>query len=188
MLEAVHGLGVLLQRGWRPARTIVVASWDAEEEGMIGSTDGSSNIQLSSRPPSPTSTSMSASQEQPSTPLPHHPCAISSARSRPKCHQPPEAPSPSKPSNRKHAPMADPPGRTSPTATISPSATLAPAPTTLLFYSTPASLHRHRLRRPLQRLSQRLRQLRLVRALRRSHLRIHAAAGPLLRLGNPAHG
>jgi N-acetylated-alpha-linked acidic dipeptidase len=39
MLEAVHGLGVLLQQGWRPRRTILVASWDAEEEGLIGSTE-----------------------------------------------------------------------------------------------------------------------------------------------------
>jgi N-acetylated-alpha-linked acidic dipeptidase len=39
MLEAVHGLGVLLQQGWRPSRTIVIGSWDAEEEGMIGSTE-----------------------------------------------------------------------------------------------------------------------------------------------------
>ena len=39
MLEAVHGLGDLLKRGWKPARTIVVASWDAEEEGLIGSTE-----------------------------------------------------------------------------------------------------------------------------------------------------
>ncbi len=39
MLEAVHGLGELLKGGWRPARTIVIASWDAEEEGLIGSTE-----------------------------------------------------------------------------------------------------------------------------------------------------
>jgi N-acetylated-alpha-linked acidic dipeptidase len=39
MLEAVHGLGVLLHQGWKPRRTIVVASWDAEEEGLIGSTE-----------------------------------------------------------------------------------------------------------------------------------------------------
>jgi N-acetylated-alpha-linked acidic dipeptidase len=39
MLETVHGLGVLLQHGWKPRRTIVMASWDAEEEGMIGSTE-----------------------------------------------------------------------------------------------------------------------------------------------------
>jgi N-acetylated-alpha-linked acidic dipeptidase len=39
MLETVHGLGVLLQQGWRPARTIIFGSWDAEEEGMIGSTE-----------------------------------------------------------------------------------------------------------------------------------------------------
>ncbi len=39
MLEAVHGLGVLLKQGWRPRRTIVIASWDAEEEGLMGSTE-----------------------------------------------------------------------------------------------------------------------------------------------------
>jgi len=38
-LEAVHGLGVLLKSGWKPKRTIVFASWDAEEEGLIGSTE-----------------------------------------------------------------------------------------------------------------------------------------------------
>ena len=39
MLEAVHGMGVLLRQGWRPKRTIVFCSWDAEEEGLIGSTE-----------------------------------------------------------------------------------------------------------------------------------------------------
>jgi N-acetylated-alpha-linked acidic dipeptidase len=39
MLEAVHGLGALAKQGWRPKRTIVFASWDAEEEGLIGSTE-----------------------------------------------------------------------------------------------------------------------------------------------------
>ena len=39
MLEAVHGLGDLLNKGWRPRRTILVGSWDAEEEGLIGSTE-----------------------------------------------------------------------------------------------------------------------------------------------------
>ena len=39
MLEAVHGIGELLQTGWRPKRTIVFASWDAEEQGLIGSTE-----------------------------------------------------------------------------------------------------------------------------------------------------
>jgi N-acetylated-alpha-linked acidic dipeptidase len=39
MLEAVHGLGTLLQQGWRPKRRIVIGSWDAEEEGLIGSTE-----------------------------------------------------------------------------------------------------------------------------------------------------
>jgi N-acetylated-alpha-linked acidic dipeptidase len=39
MLESVHGIGVLLKQGWRPKRTMVFCSWDAEEEGLIGSTE-----------------------------------------------------------------------------------------------------------------------------------------------------
>ncbi len=39
MLEAAHGIGALLRQGWQPKRTIVFASWDAEEEGLIGSTE-----------------------------------------------------------------------------------------------------------------------------------------------------
>jgi N-acetylated-alpha-linked acidic dipeptidase len=39
MLEAVHGLGELLKSGWKPKRTIVLGSWDGEEEGLIGSTE-----------------------------------------------------------------------------------------------------------------------------------------------------
>ncbi|HTD95408.1 MAG TPA: M28 family peptidase, partial [Edaphobacter sp.] len=39
MLETVHGLGDLLKQGWKPKRKIVIASWDAEEEGLIGSTE-----------------------------------------------------------------------------------------------------------------------------------------------------
>jgi len=37
--EIVAGLGALVKRGWRPLRTIVVASWDAEEYGLVGSTE-----------------------------------------------------------------------------------------------------------------------------------------------------
>jgi N-acetylated-alpha-linked acidic dipeptidase len=39
MLESVHGLGALLKQGWKPRRTIYIGSWDAEEEGLIGSTE-----------------------------------------------------------------------------------------------------------------------------------------------------
>ncbi len=39
MLEAVRGVGVLLRAGWHPRRTLVFCSWDAEEEGLIGSTE-----------------------------------------------------------------------------------------------------------------------------------------------------
>src|SRR5579862_7776466 len=39
MLESVHGLGELLKSGWKPKRTIIFASWDGEEEGLMGSTE-----------------------------------------------------------------------------------------------------------------------------------------------------
>jgi N-acetylated-alpha-linked acidic dipeptidase len=39
MLEAVHGVGELLKAGWKPKRTLIFGSWDAEEEGLIGSTE-----------------------------------------------------------------------------------------------------------------------------------------------------
>jgi N-acetylated-alpha-linked acidic dipeptidase len=39
MLETVHGIGELLRTGWRPKRSLVFGSWDAEEEGLIGSTE-----------------------------------------------------------------------------------------------------------------------------------------------------
>ena len=39
MLETVHGLGDLLKQGWKPKRRIVICSWDAEEEGLMGSTE-----------------------------------------------------------------------------------------------------------------------------------------------------
>jgi N-acetylated-alpha-linked acidic dipeptidase len=39
MLETIHGIGALLKSGWKPKRTIVFASWDAEEEGLMGSTE-----------------------------------------------------------------------------------------------------------------------------------------------------
>ncbi len=38
-LEAVHGIGELMKTGWHPKRTLVFCSWDAEEEGLIGSTE-----------------------------------------------------------------------------------------------------------------------------------------------------
>ena len=37
--ELIRGLGRLLSQGWKPTRTIVLASWDAEEYGLVGSTE-----------------------------------------------------------------------------------------------------------------------------------------------------
>ncbi len=39
LLAVARGLGQLLKQGWKPRRTIILASWDAEEFGLIGSTE-----------------------------------------------------------------------------------------------------------------------------------------------------
>jgi len=39
MLEAARAFGSLLKKGWKPRRTIVMASWDGEEYGLLGSTE-----------------------------------------------------------------------------------------------------------------------------------------------------
>jgi N-acetylated-alpha-linked acidic dipeptidase len=39
MLESVHGVGELLKSGWKPKRTVIFASWDGEEEGLMGSSE-----------------------------------------------------------------------------------------------------------------------------------------------------
>jgi N-acetylated-alpha-linked acidic dipeptidase len=37
--EVVRSFGLALQSGWKPLRTIVFASWDGEEYGLVGSTE-----------------------------------------------------------------------------------------------------------------------------------------------------
>ncbi|KAG7095262.1 hypothetical protein E1B28_006035 [Marasmius oreades] len=37
--ETIRGFGELLKTGWKPLRTVVFASWDAEEYGLVGSTE-----------------------------------------------------------------------------------------------------------------------------------------------------
>jgi N-acetylated-alpha-linked acidic dipeptidase len=39
LMEEARSLGALAKAGWRPARTIVYASWDGEEPGLLGSTE-----------------------------------------------------------------------------------------------------------------------------------------------------
>ena len=39
VLAEAKALGELMKRGWRPRRTIVYAGWDAEEPGLLGSTE-----------------------------------------------------------------------------------------------------------------------------------------------------
>uniref|UniRef100_A0A8C1NCT3 Glutamate carboxypeptidase 2 n=1 Tax=Cyprinus carpio TaxID=7962 RepID=A0A8C1NCT3_CYPCA len=37
--ESVRAAGKLMKKGWRPRRTLIFASWDAEEFGLLGSTE-----------------------------------------------------------------------------------------------------------------------------------------------------
>ncbi|OBZ89666.1 Glutamate carboxypeptidase 2 [Choanephora cucurbitarum] len=39
LTELVRTLGILLKKGWKPRRTIIIASWDAGEYGSIGSVE-----------------------------------------------------------------------------------------------------------------------------------------------------
>lgn len=39
VMQIARGLGQLLKKGWRPKRTIVLATWDGEEYGLYGSTE-----------------------------------------------------------------------------------------------------------------------------------------------------
>lgn len=39
MNEVIRAFGVALSKGWKPLRTIVFASWDGEEYGLLGSTE-----------------------------------------------------------------------------------------------------------------------------------------------------
>ncbi len=39
MLEEARAVGELVKSGWRPKRTIIYGSWDAEEPGLLGSTE-----------------------------------------------------------------------------------------------------------------------------------------------------
>ena len=39
MLAEAKAIGALLKSGWRPKRTLVYASWDGEEPGLLGSTE-----------------------------------------------------------------------------------------------------------------------------------------------------
>ena len=39
MLETARAFGAMLKQGWKPRRSIVLASWDGEEFGLLGSTE-----------------------------------------------------------------------------------------------------------------------------------------------------
>ena len=38
-LEMCRAIGAAVKGGWKPRRTLVYASWDAEEYGLVGSTE-----------------------------------------------------------------------------------------------------------------------------------------------------
>jgi N-acetylated-alpha-linked acidic dipeptidase len=39
LMEEAKSVGVMLQSGWKPARTLVYCAWDGEEPGLLGSTE-----------------------------------------------------------------------------------------------------------------------------------------------------
>lgn len=39
LMEVIRGFSELMKEGWQPLRTIVIGSWDAEEIGLVGSTE-----------------------------------------------------------------------------------------------------------------------------------------------------
>lgn len=39
MLAEAKAIGALVKQGWKPARSLVYASWDGEEPGLLGSTE-----------------------------------------------------------------------------------------------------------------------------------------------------
>ena len=39
LMAEAKAIGALLQTGWRPRRTLIYASWDGEEPGLLGSTE-----------------------------------------------------------------------------------------------------------------------------------------------------
>ncbi|HSN17164.1 MAG TPA: M28 family peptidase, partial [Gammaproteobacteria bacterium] len=39
MLDEAQAIGTLMKQGWRPKRTLIYASWDGEEPGLLGSTE-----------------------------------------------------------------------------------------------------------------------------------------------------
>jgi N-acetylated-alpha-linked acidic dipeptidase len=39
MMEEARSIGELAKSGWKPKRTVIYAAWDAEEQGLIGSTE-----------------------------------------------------------------------------------------------------------------------------------------------------
>ncbi len=39
LMEEARAIGVLTKTGWRPKRTLIYAGWDAEEPGLLGSTE-----------------------------------------------------------------------------------------------------------------------------------------------------
>ncbi len=39
LMEEARSIGALAKAGWRPARTLIYASWDGEEPGLLGSTE-----------------------------------------------------------------------------------------------------------------------------------------------------
>ena len=176
-------------QGWRPKRTIVFCSWDAEEEGLIGSTEWVEqhwpnlnhavayfNVDVAVAGPDFGAVGRAFAQavrarDHASVPSPMGGTVYQQWRPQPPRRRTSTAP-PTRPCSEK----------------MSTWATSARAPTSRRSCSMPAFLHRHWFRRPLRRLSLDLRRLRLVRPERRPAFRLSAGDGARLRARGPAHG
>ena len=188
MLEAVHGIGALLKEGWRPKRTMVFCSWDAEEEGLIGSTEW---------------VEQHAKDLERAVLYFNADVAVAgpdfSASAVPSLKQflrdvTKSVPSPAGPVGLRRVEKCPARGQRTPPLQCALGRRCAGGRSGvgIGFHALPAArrraLHGHRLDRALRRLSLGLRQLRLVHPQCRSALHLFAGDGPRVRSGGAAHG
>ena len=195
MLETVHGLGDLLKQGWKPKRRIVIGSWDAEEEGLMGSTEWAEqhenhlaqavayfNTDVGVAGPNFSAAAVPSLKQfvrevTKEVPSPKGGTVYDEWKKT----QETNAERRGSPTNSTHTSAHN--GSDVHVGDLGSGSDYTP-----FLQHLGVSFHRHRLRRPLRRLSLRLRQLQLVHQIRRPHLRLRAAAGPRLRPRDPSHG
>ena len=194
MLETVHGLGTLLQQGWKPKRSIYVCSWDAEEEGLIGSTewveDHAAQLQKAVAYFNTDVGVGGPDFEASAVPsLKRFVRELTAEVSSPQGGSVYDAwlkdqtnPASTERKGRHHAASDAESGQVH-IGDLGSGSDYTP-----FLQQRRRPFHRHRLEWQVRRLPLGLRQLRLVYQVCRSDLRLRAAAGPRLWPGDPAHG